>query len=579
MFLAVWWRSDHSIREELSDRIRGILDPSKSLCAEGKNARISVWPPGRLQRNGRGAIARAAGSSAGSPPQAHPAVELQGETLTAIAGPLLFYPLYYHRASSDNYVLICSRLEPLARLLPHEPLNAARIVYDMQSSKGAANPDPGATVFAGIRHLRPCEALIASDAGVRLERRLPRLGSKYTTEKPKDLAIELRGQIEAVVARAVDPGRRVAVFVSGGLDSSGVLAFAAARSSGTGRYLIPISAQFATPGDDRPHFEELMAVLGLTPVRISARDGAKWFGQSLCVDAQPTGSPACLGLALCEAAVAQRADVSLCASMGDNLLGGTLPFAQLALRGHPLAALAGALRVRVPWNTTACSRLRSFLVSPLIPPTMFRRRRRERARSPWLTARSLALLDRAYATGERSDAHLPDTPDEWMQALCDDPNQCSVADRMGQMLSLTGCAVDDVFMDLEFVRFVLRIDPLQLSYGNEHRGLYRAAMKGVLPEGVRTRQTKAFIEPALAAAAVAADAVEMLRDLGSLEKLASHGIVDPSPLRPVLDRWMTGLRRGERTDKDPGDEYSEQVWQLLSIEAFLREHGRGRALA
>ncbi len=580
MFFAAWWHPSLPRDDSIESRVRALLDSPHSTRAEGLTATIAVWSPARLERLGRKDVAYAAEGPDGVMLQAQPSVELEAETLTATVGPLLSYPLYYCRGADDEYVFLCSRLEPLARLRPQAALRTDRLLYVMRSSQGAADPDPGATVYSGIRCLRPCETLTAGSAGVRLNRHVPRLSAGYLAGKPKDLAIELRRQIERAVDRAMGSAGRVAVFVSGGMDSSGVLAVAAARSRSAGaRELIPLSVQFASPGDDRPYLEELATDLAVTPVRLTARDAGKWVERSLYADGQPaTVSTACMFLALSEAAVNRHVDISLCASMGDNLLGGPLPFAQLALRGHPVAAVTAAVRLRAPWETTACTRVRSLILSPLVPPNVFRRRRR-RARAPWLSRYSLSRLDRAYDAAERSARSLPDSPDEWMRALCDDPDQCDSADGAGQMFSLTGCAPFDVFMDLDFVRFVLQIDPVLLSYGNEYRGLYRAAMKGILPERIRRRQDKSGFESGVAGAIASSDAFELFRDLLSLRALASSGLVEAAPLKPILDLCLAGVRRGERTTRDPSDEYWAQVWQLVSVEAFLREHGKGRDLA
>ncbi|MBV9947650.1 MAG: hypothetical protein JOZ69_12425 [Myxococcales bacterium] len=150
---------------------------------------------------------------------------------------------------------------------------------------------------------------------------------------------------------------------------------------------------------------------------------------------------------------------------------------------------------------------------------------------------------------------------------------------LGQFAASTGCHPVDVFRDPDFVRFMLELDPVLLSDGHEHRGLYRRAMKGLLPEALRTRRDKAFFEPAIAAAGVAAGALDALRDLSSLEDLATRGLADPAAFRPTGDDALAILGRGARAEAGPGDDRVQELWQLLSAEAFLRQHGKGRALA
>jgi hypothetical protein len=134
--------------------------------------------------------------------------------------------------------------------------------------------------------------------------------------------------------------------------------------------------------------------------------------------------------------------------------------------------------------------------------------------------------------------------------------------------------VIDVFRDLALVRFVGALDPLQLSADHRFRGLYRRAMRGLIPESVRLRNDKAQGEPAHAEAILAARAEPTLRDLASLAALSDMGLVEPGPFRPLFESWLSAVRRGERTSGDSADESWHTVWQLLSVEAFLRAPGR-----
>jgi hypothetical protein len=149
----------------------------------------------------------------------------------------------------------------------------------------------------------------------------------------------------------------------------------------------------------------------------------------------------------------------------------------------------------------------------------------------------------------------------------------------GQMSSATSSLTVDVFRNLELVRFISRLDPLILSHGHTFRGLYRLAMNGVIPDSIRLRPDKAAVEPAVAEAAVGANAFDMLNDLSSLTGLEALGLVDPRPLRSDLDDWLRLMRMGERRHADPGDPSWSDKWRLLSVEAFVRRHGHRPAMA
>jgi hypothetical protein len=154
------------------------------------------------------------------------------------------------------------------------------------------------------------------------------------------------------------------------------------------------------------------------------------------------------------------------------------------------------------------------------------------------------------------------------------PYHAESATYWGQLESVVPTPVFDVFRDLALVRFVGALDPLQLLADHRYRGLYRRAIRGLIPESTRLRNDKARGEPAHAEAILAANAEPTLRTLSSLTALADAGLVEPAPFRPLFESWLAAVRCGERTTEDPADESWHTVWQLLSVEAFLRAPGR-----
>lgn len=580
MILGFWSFAARPIPEPLGSRLVALLETAGRTRVDAEWGSLAAWLPARLETKKKGeAIGWAVSGAEGHVPPGLPSVHLEGDTLTIAAPAVPQFPLYWVRSRDDSYVIVCSCLEPLSRLLPRASLSAQRIVCNIA---GAVDADRGATVYAGIRRLLPSECVVASSHGVRVERSLPRIGPRYRGGRVEDLAVELRDQLDAAVGRAIGPSGRVAVLASGGLDSSGVLALAAARCGQTGRLLRAISLQSKGPGDDRPYFALLTEALGVVPVLLRPADAGKWVQKALCSDGQPAcgGAAACLDMLFYETAASLGADIALCGSAGDYLCGGPLPFAQLARRGHIVAALMGALRVRLPWSLSPWGRVRSMVLRPFLPKALLRARSARAERRRWMTRRFRDLLESCRHAADRNARRMPDTPDEWMAEWCEG-NECvlpNIADVGGQALAVTKAAVFDVFLDFDLVRFVLEIDPVLLCHGHEYRGLYRLAMKGILPESIRTRQDKAGYDPAIAAAILASDGLETLDDLSSLEALAAAGLVDPSHFRPIFNRWLGAVRRGEREESDPGDECGPQVWQLLSAEAFLRQHGAGRDL-
>jgi hypothetical protein len=574
MIFAVWRRGPpHADPASSAARATERLD---SDCG-------SLWAaaPARLERRGLCGVAwqYASGPVAEGQEPPGPHVELTPSSLRVTSGPIPQYPLYYYRAPDDSRFVVCSELAPLVELVGTADVDLVRLVAMLAWQRPA---DPGATPYVGLRRILPCESIRVDAQGVRSTLRVPRAGSSYLRATPRELALELRSRLEASVARAMGDANRVAVHVGGGLDSSGVLAVALASSrAGRRRELEAIAEVWASPGDDRPHLATLERELGIVAVRVGARDAAPWFSPSLCMDGQPQPFPGtCLDAPLWAASVARGAEVTLVGHAGDEICGGDISFAPLVLRGRPVHAVLEALRLRMPWHVSPLDRLAHWVAAPLVRPLVpqswlvaeLRRRRRKR----WMTPRFVELLEPSL---EALPRRQPRTPDEAMAHLCAHPFLTELAVSWGQIAVATAAAPVDVFRDLELVRFMARVDPLVVSHGHLFRGLYRLAMKGVLPESVRMRRDKAYAQPAIGEAAVAAGAEPRLRDLSSLERLASLGLVEPDAFRAPFDAWLRTLVRGERLELDPTDGTWDQIWPLLSAEAFLRARDASQVVA
>jgi hypothetical protein len=61
---------------------------------------------------------------------------------------------------------------------------------------------------------------------------------------------------------------------------------------------------------------------------------------------------------------------------------------------------------------------------------------------------------------------------------------------MAQIELASGCMHVYPYMDDEFVEFLASIPPEVFFHDGWVRGLFRHAMRGVIPEGVRTRRDK-----------------------------------------------------------------------------------------
>jgi hypothetical protein len=355
----------------------------------------------------------------------------------------------------------------------------------------AQDEDPSATPFEGVRRVRPCERLDVGPAGLRTTIAIPRLGDSYVRGSSLTVSRMLRDAIEDALERATAGARRVGIHAGGGLDSSGLLALAlmASRRNG-GPDVEALTLDFPSPGDDRPHMKELCRSLGIEPVRLDPGGASPFFSKGFCVDAQPGFvSSSCFEPQLAQAAAARGHDVVLHGTQGDALLGPLHGPAILAKRGRIFRASFAAARLRLPWESTPASRVMDLALLPAIRarvPLSVRRvaRRVRRVRVHWLSRDATEMFLRACDAGRQ--APVPASPDELVRARCEGSAATDYADSNAQVGSVTGSVPFDVYYDPELVRFLSRIDPMLLNHGDDFRGLFRLAMKGILPETLHT---------------------------------------------------------------------------------------------
>ena len=128
-----------------------------------------------------------------------------------------------------------------------------------------------------------------------------------------------------------------------------------------------------------------------------------------------------------------------------------------------------------------------------------------------------------------------------------------------------GIACVPPFLDPSLRSLILSFDPAWLLHGGVRRGLFREAVRDVLPTSLVARMDKAAFEVAFQRFLAAAGGFEMLRPLASVRELASAGLVEPKGFMEAFDVFERAPQVGE---------YWTDCWPVLATEAFLRERGR-----
>ncbi len=120
------------------------------------------------------------------------------------------------------------------------------------------------------------------------------------------------------------------------------------------------------------------------------------------------------------------------------------------------------------------------------------------------------------------------------------------------------------FLDRRLAEFLISVPAnVKFRYGYNKRVL-RRAMKGILPEAVRSRRYKTDFSSLFDAKATQGEADEISEFMRS-PKLAEMGLVEPEPLR---EAWNDYLRSANEVD----NERRTALWAAITLEQWLREY-------
>ncbi|HEY8088319.1 MAG TPA: asparagine synthase-related protein, partial [Polyangiaceae bacterium] len=183
-----------------------------------------------------------------------------------------------------------------------------------------------------------------------------------------------------------------------------------------------------------------------------------------------------------------------------------------------------------------------------------------RTRYPWAGPRLRRYLDDVGSSLPEPRPGLASTPAERFEAMARSPYLFQSCLGRAQEEALSGCTRRDPFFDEEFLRAVARLPPLALMHRDFRRGLLREAMRDLVPDEVRWRETKSVMEPVLGQMIEGAGGFRVLEPLADARMLADLGIAEPRAFR----------RAFEALARDPDHGPWVTMWPALATEAFLR---------
>lgn len=364
----------------------------------------------------------------------------------------------------------------------------------------------------------------------------------------------------------------IAAHLSGGLDSSAIVCRATElhRSGRISRQVAAVSVRY--PGE--PHDESGWSSAVEQHLGIEARiardltydfDAARsWCGTTLQLPVRPnTLGPM---LSVCAAMRERGERVLLTGEGGDDWLNGShAHWPDLLLAGR-----VGKL-FREGFAPGADTDLRGF-ASKTLGPILSARRRRSSChpnlpldcrtpawiRSDW--AREIQLRDRWAAVPLTA---LPGFAQRQRHSMIASPYRQMIFDPILAMVARYGVELRHPFHDLRLVRFLIGARGDMLRRGSERKHLLREAMRGTLPEPVRTRHDKAHFSAPIIDALSVFFAERHPADLA----VAREGWVDGVLLGRLFDelrQWRTcGLQGASPNGALAG------LWFAVALELWL----------
>lgn len=416
-------------------------------------------------------------------------------------------PLYY--AATPGFLAFASEL---SALILHPTVDSSLDPRSLQKLFAYGYlPAPGA-LYRGAKKLPGgCSLTFDLRRGDTKIVRYWRFAIEAEEDAPMDrvaaLTDELRQLLDRAVARRLISDVPLGVFLSGGLDSSTVLAVAARHRPA--ETLDTFTIGFTEPSFDESAYARAVAksigtrhherILSIDTARDAVPDVLGRLGE-------PLGDPSILPTWLLSSFARESVTVALSGDGGDELFAGYDPFAALKpaqwyrrLVPEPIHLLLRRLANGMPRSASNMSldfKLRRAITGLSYPPNYWN--------PVWMAPLEPALMravfeeplsleeiySEAIETWDRSYAHnLVDRTLEFFTNLYLQDNILTKADQASMMVSLEARAV---FLDNEIVDFCRRL-PHGYKFRHGHRKyLLKRAVSGLVPPAVLRRAKKGF---------------------------------------------------------------------------------------
>jgi asparagine synthase (glutamine-hydrolysing) len=484
-------------------------------------------------------------------------------------------PLYY--CPIPGTVLFASEIKSI---LAHPRVTAAPEVDTIAELMFDDWADAERSCFRGVFSVPPGSMAVVTSGGVVIREHWAFDPAKRVRLRSFGEYVEaFRGLFEQSVRRRLRSSRPVAVAVSGGVDSSAIFCQAsivARRSGAAPPRGITMIFPAGSRADEQAYVEDIESAYGTTIARVSGSNADPVDANAVVGHLEMPGTLGSSHNAVLERARAEGCRVMLDGFFGDQMLftrGGYL--VDLARTGRWIKVHRD-LREFAAWMTDADPGyfrhdFRRAFVRSLPPRWLFRTMKRHvggwRGRTSmyptWFTDR---LRQRAVARHTRPIDYRAPPATHHAQELYGHATAGHYLSQVQRQIGaglMYGVDVCYPFRDRDLVAFLMAIPGEIVNWNGVPKGLMREALKGVLPERIRTRRWKADLtEVGNQAAVRELDAIARLLTRDCLS--ARVGFVDGN----VLERSIAGVAK-----RIAEDDTAVERWRLAAVvglEMWLR---------
>lgn len=420
------------------------------------------------------------------------------------------------------------------------------------------------SAFAGIEQLRPGECV--NYVKGQLTRRIwwrPDFSPLEAIDE-KTAAAELRRLLEAAVHSHMQADVPFGAYLSGGLDSSAVVALMARTSaSPIQTFSLVYADDFSGKTADRDWAREVARLYGTEhhECEITAKDVETSIEDVLAAFDEPFSGVTSTWFVT--RLIAAHAKVALSGDGADELFGSYLAH-RLAQPLHYLEGRGGHLEGAIPEQLAPFTERTEYLLEQLSLGDEVKRRA---SLLLWNDADKRALLTPTMLerSAEASSEELlrvvyakAGTDDPLNRALyCDFttllPDQVlAFVDRLSMAHSVE---VRPPFLDHTLVEFVLRLPgKFKIRHGKV-KHLLKESLRGLLPDALIDRPKEGFVLPT---------DVWLLKQLRPMadnvltaERLALHGLIVPGTVRRLLDEHFSGAKN-----------HGPRIWNLIMFQRW-----------